>query len=122
MGGLKDDIASEIQMFKPKTLSEAIELARIRYESVDGQRQKNKADQPQTNKAALSEQCQSNQHTWTNKSNKQNCMYKKQILGRKCKGKGRKGYASIAMRNSHQDIAMQLHKPLSLKFVHIKNS
>ena len=35
MGGLKDDIASEIWMFKPKTLSEAIELARIRDESMD---------------------------------------------------------------------------------------
>ena len=35
MGGLKDDIASKIQMFKPKKLSEAIELARIRDKSVD---------------------------------------------------------------------------------------
>ena len=54
MGRLKDDIASEIRMFKPQTLSEAIELARIRDESVDRQQQ-NKADQPQTNMAALSE-------------------------------------------------------------------
>ena len=38
MGGLKDDIASAIQIFKPKTLSEAIELVRIRDESVDRQR------------------------------------------------------------------------------------
>ena len=38
MGGLKDDIASEIRMFKPKALSEAIELTRIRDESVDRQR------------------------------------------------------------------------------------
>ena len=35
MGGLKDDIALEIWMFKPKALLEAIELARIRDESVD---------------------------------------------------------------------------------------
>ena len=56
MGGLKDNIASKIRMFKPKTLLEAIELARIRDESVDRQRRQNKADQPQTNKATLSEQ------------------------------------------------------------------
>ena len=56
MGGLKDDIALEIQMFKPKTLSKAIELARIRDESMDRQRQQKKSDQPQANKAALSEQ------------------------------------------------------------------
>ena len=55
MGRLKDDIASEIQMFKPQTLLEVIELARIRDESVGRQRQQNKADQPQTNMAALSE-------------------------------------------------------------------
>ena len=55
MGRLKDDIASEIQMFKPQTLSEVIELARIRDESVGRQRQQNKADQPQKNMAALSE-------------------------------------------------------------------
>ena len=46
MGGLKDDIALEIQMFKPKTLSEAIELARIRDESMDRPWRQKKADQP----------------------------------------------------------------------------
>ena len=56
MGGLKDGIASKIRMFKPKTLSEAIELARIRDESVDRQRRQNKADQPQTNKTTFSDQ------------------------------------------------------------------
>ena len=55
MGGLKDGIASKIRMFKPKTLSESIELARIRDESVDGQRRQNKADQPQTNKTTFSD-------------------------------------------------------------------
>ena len=37
MGVLKDDSALEIHMFKPKTLLEASELARIRDESVDRQ-------------------------------------------------------------------------------------
>ena len=55
MGGLKDGIASKIWMFKPKTLSKAIELARIRDESVDRQRRQNKADQPQTNKTTFSD-------------------------------------------------------------------
>ena len=44
MGFLKDDIALEIRMFKPKTLSEATELARIRDESVDKQQRQNIVD------------------------------------------------------------------------------
>ena len=48
MGGLKEDIASEIRMFKPKTLSEAIELDRIKDESMNKQRRQNKVGNPQT--------------------------------------------------------------------------
>ncbi|KAL0001646.1 hypothetical protein SO802_015427 [Lithocarpus litseifolius] len=90
MGGLKDDIASEIRMFKPKALSEAIELARIRDETVDRQRQQNKADQPQTNKAALSEQSVNPTNTPgpIKKSNKRNCKYKKNFLGGNAKAEG----------------------------------
>ena len=44
MGVLKDDIALEICLFKPKTLSEASELARIRDESVDKQQRQNIID------------------------------------------------------------------------------
>ena len=54
MGGLKEDITSEIRMFKPKTLSEAIELARIKDESMNKQRQQNKVGNPQTNSATKS--------------------------------------------------------------------
>ena len=54
MGGLKEYITSEIRMFKPKTLSEAIELARIKDESMNKQRQQNKVGNPQTNSATKS--------------------------------------------------------------------
>ena len=55
MGVLKDDIALEIHMFKPKTLLEASQLARIRDESVDRQQWQNIVDQPQTNEVSLLE-------------------------------------------------------------------
>ena len=55
MGFLKDDIALEIRMFKPKTLLEASKLARIRDEGVDRQQRQNIVDQPQTNEASLLE-------------------------------------------------------------------
>ena len=55
MGGLKDDIASAIQIFKPKTLSEAIELARIRDESVDRRDDKTR----QINHKQIRQLCQS---------------------------------------------------------------
>lgn len=45
MGGLKEEIASEIRMFKPKILSEAIELARIKDESLNRRRQGKKGFQ-----------------------------------------------------------------------------
>ena len=48
MGGLKEDIASETRMFKPKTLFEAIELARIKDESMNKQRRQNKVGNAQT--------------------------------------------------------------------------
>ncbi|KAK8482065.1 hypothetical protein V6N11_063350 [Hibiscus sabdariffa] len=38
MGGLKDDIADAIRMFKPKTLKDAISLARMREEQLTRQR------------------------------------------------------------------------------------
>ena len=47
MGGLKDNIASKIRMFKPKTLLEAIELARIRDDD-DKTRQINHKQMRQT--------------------------------------------------------------------------
>ena len=46
MGELKEDITLEIRMFKSKTLSEAIELARIRDESMNRQRRQNKVSNP----------------------------------------------------------------------------
>ena len=109
-------------MFKPKTLSEAIELARIRDESVDRQRRQNKADQPQTNKATLSEQSVNPTNTLGPTSQTNGTVSTKKFLRRNCKGGGKKGYTSITMKSSHQDIVVQLYKPLSLNFVHIKNS
>ena len=46
MGELKEDITLEIRMFKSKTLSEAIELARIKDESMNRQRRQNKVSNP----------------------------------------------------------------------------
>ena len=56
MGGLKEDSALEIRMFKPKTLSEAIELARIKDESMNKQRRQNKVGNPQTSSTTKSVQ------------------------------------------------------------------
>ena len=46
MGELKEDITLETRMFKSKTLSEAIELARIKDESMNRQRRQNKVSSP----------------------------------------------------------------------------
>ena len=42
MGGLKPDIAEGIRMFKPKSLKEAISLARMRDEQLTRQRRNSK--------------------------------------------------------------------------------
>ena len=62
MGGLKEEIASEIRMFKPKILSEAIELARIKDESLNRRRQGKKGFQ-QSNSMTKSLQKSSSRST-----------------------------------------------------------
>lgn len=43
MGGLKDDIADGIRMFKPQTLKDAISLARMRDEQLTRQRRNHRS-------------------------------------------------------------------------------
>jgi len=46
LGGLKSDIVSVVRMFKPKTLRDAIELARMRDENLSKTRKNPQGDSP----------------------------------------------------------------------------
>ena len=99
MGGLKDDIASEILIFKSKTLLEAIELPRIEMRVWIDNNKKIR----QINHKQIRQPCQNRvsiQPTHLDQRVKQ-----KKIGSTKKNSweetQRQRGYASIAMRSSH---------------------
>ena len=89
MGGLEPEIAEEIQMFKPKTLKEAISLARMKDDHLS--RQKKTVPMSSTTSSIINSSPTMKQLSWEEMQKRQtqglcfNCD-EKFTPGHKCKG------------------------------------
>jgi hypothetical protein len=122
LGGLKKDIVSAVRMFKPKTLRDAIELARMRDDNLsrDPKTARGEGPKPQQTES-FPKHNHSTMSTYSAEYQQILHAHIHLVLPRNCRGRrrrkeGRKACVSVAMKSSHRDIVAKHLKHSLLGF------
>jgi hypothetical protein len=103
LGRLRADIANSVKMFKPWTLRETIQFARMQEDQMIGPNHFSKGK----NHNLLQEpNLREDHHRPPLQNPIKQYRQSRRFRGRKCKSRGRKDCVSVAMKDSHQAIGV----------------